>query len=129
VFFAEREAGRFDVPETKAKGSFRRVIGCGIKGADRQLHERGIRWWWSRMPLRSSAGSRRFAPLRIQHEPGLSNDFDKRMSLLSGTTDFAGLLADIVVRRSSRDAEKNVFEKLDPHARRGIRRRTPPLST
>jgi 3-hydroxyacyl-CoA dehydrogenase len=131
VFFAEREARKIpDVPpETKAKEiASAGVIGCGTMGG-------GIAMCFANagIPVTvvegdASALERGLEKIRGLYESSLSkgrmskDDFDKRMGLLSGTTDFFRLSeADIVVEAVFEEmlVKKNVFEKLDSICKEG----------
>jgi 3-hydroxyacyl-CoA dehydrogenase len=125
VFFAEREASKIpDVPpETKAKEiASAGVVGCGTMGG-------GIAMCFANAGIPvvvvegdASALERGLEKIRGLYESSMSRgrlskeDFDKRLSLLSGTTDFSRLSqADIVVEAVFEEmlVKKNVFQKLD----------------
>jgi len=131
VFFAEREARKIpDVPpETKAKEiASAGVIGCGTMGG-------GIAMCFAKAGIpvvvvegNASALERGLEKIRGLYESSMSrgrlskDDFDKRMALLSGTTDFSRLSqADIVVEAVFEEmlVKKNVFEKLDSICKEG----------
>ena len=131
VFFAEREAAKIpDVPpDTKAKEIVSAgVIGCGTMGG-------GIAMCFANAGIPvvvvegdGSALERGLEKIRGLYESSMSKgrlskgDFDKRLSLLSGTTDFSRLSqADIVVEAVFEEmlVKRNVFEKLDSICKEG----------
>jgi len=131
VFFAERESAKIpDVPpETKTKDvASAGVIGCGTMGG-------GIAMCFANAGIPvvvvegdASALERGLERIRGLYESSMSrgriskDDFDKRMSLLSGTTDFSRVSqADIVVEAVFEEmlVKKNVFEKLDSICKEG----------
>jgi len=131
VFFAEREAAKIpDVPpDTKAKEiASAGVIGCGTMGS-------GIAMCFANAGVPvvvvegdGSALERGLEKIRGLYESSMSkgrlskDDFDKRLSLLSGTTDLSRLSrADIVVEAVFEEmfVKKNVFEKLDSLCKEG----------
>jgi 3-hydroxyacyl-CoA dehydrogenase len=131
VFFAEREAAKIpDVPpDTNAKEiASAGVIGCGTMGG-------GIAMCFANagIPVTvveddASALERGLEKIRGLYESSMSkgrlskDDFEKRVALLSGTTDFSRLSqADIVVEAVFEEmfVKKNVFEKLDSICKEG----------
>jgi 3-hydroxyacyl-CoA dehydrogenase len=131
VFFAEREAAKIpDVPpETKVKEiASAGVIGCGTMGG-------GIAMCFANAGIPvvvvegdASALERGLEKIRGLYESSMSkgrlskDDFERRMALLSGTTDFSRLSrADIVVEAVFEEmaVKKNVFEKLDSTCKQG----------
>ncbi len=131
VFFAERDAAKIpDVPpETKATEiASAGVIGCGTMGG-------GIAMCFANAGIPvvvvegdATALERGLEKIRGLYESSMSkgrisrDDFDKRMSLLSGTTDFSRISrADIVVEAVFEEmlVKKNVFEKLDSICKAG----------
>ena len=131
VFFAEREAGKIpDVPpETRAKEiSTAGVIGCGTMGG-------GIAMCFANAGIPvvvvegdASALERGLEKIRGLYESSMNrgriskDELEKRMALLSGTTDFSRLSrADIVVEAVFEEmpVKKNVFEKLDSICKEG----------
>jgi len=131
VFFAEREAGKIpDIPpDTRAKEIVSAgVIGCGTMGG-------GIAMCFANAGIPvdvvesdPAALERGLEKIRGLYESSLSKgklskeDFDERVQLISGTTDFSRLSsADIVVEAVFEEmgVKKGVFEKLDALCREG----------
>jgi 3-hydroxyacyl-CoA dehydrogenase len=125
AFFAEREAAKIpDIPpETKAKEiASAGVIGCGTMGGGIAMCFANAGIPVTVVESAPAALERGMVKIRGLYESSLSKgklsqeDFDKRMTLISATTDFSQLSsADIVVEAVFEEmaAKKNVFEKLD----------------
>ncbi|MGH9318753.1 MAG: 3-hydroxyacyl-CoA dehydrogenase NAD-binding domain-containing protein [Vicinamibacteria bacterium] len=131
VFFAEREAAKIpDVPpETKAKKiDSAGVIGCGTMGG-------GIAMCFANVGIpvvvvesEASALERGLSKIRGLYESSVSkgkisqDELEKRMALITGTTDFARLsAADFIVEAvfEQMEVKKDVFGKLDSIAKEG----------
>jgi 3-hydroxyacyl-CoA dehydrogenase len=131
VFFAEREAAKIpDVPpDTKTTEiASAGVIGCGTMGGGIAMCFANAGIPVTVVESDPSALARGIEKIRGLYESSLSKgriskeDFDKRMSLISGTSDFAGLSrADIVVEAVFEEmpVKKGVFAKLDALSKEG----------
>jgi 3-hydroxyacyl-CoA dehydrogenase len=125
LFFAEREAAKIPgvPPDTRAKEiASAGVVGCGTMGG-------GIAMCFANAGIpvvvvetEASALERGLAKIRGLYESSVSkgriskDELEKRMALLSGTTDFSRLSrADIVVEAVFEEmpVKKHVFAKLD----------------
>jgi 3-hydroxyacyl-CoA dehydrogenase len=125
VFFAEREAAKIpDVPpETKVREIVSAgVIGCGTMGGGIAMCFANVGIPVTVVEGDASALERGLEKIRGLYESSMSkgrlsrDDFDKRMALLSGTTDFSRLSqSDIVIEAVFEEmlVKKNVFRKLD----------------
>jgi 3-hydroxyacyl-CoA dehydrogenase len=131
VFFAEREAGKIpDIPpDTPAREiASAGVVGCGTMGGGIAMSFANAGIPVVVVETEESALERGLEKIRGLYESSLSkgrlskDDFEKRMSLLSGTTDFSRLSeADIVVEAVFEEmlVKKNVFGKLDSLGKEG----------
>jgi 3-hydroxyacyl-CoA dehydrogenase len=131
VFFAEREAGKIpDVPkETRTKPiEAAGVIGCGTMGGGIAMCFANAGVPVSVVESDPAALERGLEKIRGLYQSSLGkgritgDEFEKRLSLIAGTTDFSRLSsADIVIEAVFEDmaVKKNVFRQLDGIAREG----------